>query len=562
MSWLMTAEQMRKAEAAAVRDGQLAPGVLMGRAGAAVVKAIFDQWPEMAARRLRALVLCGPGNNGGDGFVVARLLQEWGAAVQVVEVPGGSPPGDARVHRERLKAAGLPIMALGSEEDGGGCGRGFDLTEAMAQSDLIIDALFGLGLSRPLSGQVARMVQRLNESAQDGAGRAKVVAIDIPSGLDGDSGRVPSGDGNGDGNPSVVHADLTVSFHAPKPGHYLSRGPALCGALRIMDIGLGPQQPTDCRLSTPDRTALAKGGADGAAHKYGHGHAVIMGGPSGAGGAARLAARAALRIGAGLVTLACPPEALAENAARLDAIMLTTVRDADALKALLADTRIGALCLGPGLGMGDGPGDGAGAGSAKGTRDMVATALAADRAVVLDADALSAHAHHAETLFKRLHSRAVLTPHDGEFARLFPDLAALLRDVPKGSEGRSPRQGLPRHGHALASRLSVVRAAAARAGCTVLLKGPDTVMADPSGAAVINDAVYDRAAPWLATAGAGDVLSGLVAGLMARGMTPLSAAETASWLHTAAARAFGPGLIAEDLPEMVPRVLAGLLSDS
>ncbi len=561
MSWVMTAEQMRKAEAAAVRDGQLAPGVLMGRAGAAVVQAIFDQWPEMAAGRLRALVLCGPGNNGGDGFVVARLLHEWGASVQVAEVPGGGPPGDARVHRERLKAAGLPIMVLGSEDDGGGCGRGFDLTEAMTQSDLIIDALFGLGLSRPLSGQAARLVRRVNVSAQDGvqdgAGRAKVVAIDIPSGLDGDSGRVPSGDGDDDGHPSVVHADLTVSFHAPKPGHYLSRGPALCGALRIMDIGLGPQQPTGCRLSTPDRRALAKGGADGGAHKYGHGHAVILGGPSGAGGAARLAARAALRIGAGLVTLACPPDALAENAARLDAIMLTTVRDADALKALLADTRIGALCLGPGLGMGDG----AGAGSAKGTRDMVATALAADRAVVLDADALSAHAQHAETLFKRLHSRAVLTPHDGEFARLFPDLAALLRDDAKGSEGRGPRQGMPPQGHALASRLSVVRAAAARAGCTVLLKGPDTVMADASGAAVINDAVYDRAAPWLATAGAGDVLSGLIAGLMARGMTPLSAAETASWLHTAAARAFGPGLVAEDLPEMVPPVLTGLLSD-
>ena len=242
----------------------------------------------------------------------------------------------------------------------------------------------------------------------------------------------------------------------------------------------------------------------------------------------RLAARAALRIGAGLVTLACPPEALLENAARLDAVMLRPVADAAALNDVLRDARLNALCLGPGLGL-------------DATRGaLVAAALASGRALVLDADALSSFAEDPETLFAAIHPRVVLTPHEGEFARLFPDLAAAVR--------------------ADHSKIEVVRAAAARAGCVVLLKGADTVIADPDGTRSIHAAVYDRSAPWLATAGAGDVLAGLISGLAAPQNTGslIGMVEVAAWLHVECARCFGPGLIAEDLPEILPKVLKGL----
>jgi hydroxyethylthiazole kinase-like uncharacterized protein yjeF len=263
------------------------------------------------------------------------------------------------------------------------------------------------------------------------------------------------------------------------------------------------------------------------AHKYDHGHALVLAGGPGRGGAARLAARAALRVGAGLVTVVCPVAALAENAARLDAVMLRGVADMDDLVEQLADPRITAVCLGPGLGTGDE------------TLAKVTACLGAERACVLDADALSAFADAPETLFAQLHEACVMTPHGGEFRRLFPDLAARLdtADVTKAA---------------------VTRDAAARAGCTVLFKGAETVIAAADGRAWISDARGDRAAPWLATAGSGDVLAGMVAGLAARGLAPHEAACTAAWLHVEAARTFGPGLIAEDLPEALPAVFRAL----
>ncbi|APX88353.1 hypothetical protein BV394_00245 [Brevirhabdus pacifica] len=522
MGWLLTADQMRKAEEEAVRRDALAPGVLMERAGSAVVEAIFSRWPALAAGRLRVLVLCGPGNNGGDGYVIARRLADWGANVRILEMSDDPGSREAALHRERALAAGVPV--LGIDE--------FGAPEVEAV-DLVVDALFGIGLSRPLEGVIAELVRGIGQRT----GAARVVAVDMPSGLDGDSGRIPSGG-------VAIRADLTVTFHTAKPGHYLARGPEHCGALVVADIGIGPSAPGPglvARLARPDAARLAKGGAG---HKYSHGHALILGGPPGAGGAARLAARAALRVGAGLVTLAVPKGALAENAARLDAVMLAGLGEGRDLPALLADARIASVCAGPGLGMGNGTGPG----SAVATRALVGEILADGRAAVLDADALSAHADHAEALFSRLHDKVVLTPHGGEFARLFPDLAAMLDD--QAGKGRAP-----------SSRLAVVRAAAARAGCCVLLKGPDTVIADATGASVINAAAYERVAPWLATAGSGDVLSGLIAGLMARGFAPLAAAETGAWLHVEAAREFGPGLIAEDLPEMLPIVFRRLFAE-
>ncbi len=263
------------------------------------------------------------------------------------------------------------------------------------------------------------------------------------------------------------------------------------------------------------------------AHKYDHGHALVLAGGPGRGGAARLAARAALRAGAGLVTLVCPDGALAENAARLDAIMLRGVAEIDDLVEILADARITSVCLGPGLG------------TSETAIAQLEAVLGAERATVVDADALTIFDGSPEVLFAMLHDRCVLTPHMGEFRRVFPDLASLATE-----DG--------------AARADAVRAAAARAGCTVLLKGPRTLVAAPDGRAWVSDATGAAAAPWLATAGTGDVLAGLVAGLLARGLVPEEAASTAAWLHAEAARSFGPGLVAEDLPEELPKVFRAL----
>lgn len=505
MTELLTAAQMRAVERMAMDSGAVTGVRLMERAGAGVVAAIAAEWPGMAPGR--ALVLCGPGNNGGDGFVVARLLAEKGWAVEVRLLgDAGALPPDARLNHDRWLGIGAvgPMVA--------------PVTEPM---DLVVDALFGIGLKRPVELPLAAL------TGQELPGwRPRVVAVDVPSGLCADSGRVIGA--------AVVQADLTVTFHRPKPGHLLDRGPELCGRLRVVDIGLPATLPpglgagvlralTRDGLGLPDRL-FKRGG-----HKFSHGHAVILSGGPGHGGAARLAARAALRIGAGLVTLACPPAALAENAARLDAVMLRPLADAAALEDMLDDARITALCLGPGLG------------TAPPEAALLAAALRAERRpMVLDADALTLIGAGAVPL-SALHPGCVLTPHAGEFARLFPDLAVRLA---------APSRRGP-----LYSRAEAARAAAARAGCVVLMKGPDTVIAAPDGRCVVSAAVGARAAPWLATAGSGDVLAGFIAGLLARGFDAFAAACTGAWLHVDCALAFGPGLIAEDLPEQVPVVL-------
>ncbi|MEQ9112927.1 MAG: NAD(P)H-hydrate dehydratase [Miltoncostaeaceae bacterium] len=267
-------------------------------------------------------------------------------------------------------------------------------------------------------------------------------------------------------------------------------------------------------------------------HKYAHGHALILSGGPGHTGAARLAARGALRIGAGLVTLACPRQALWEVAAQITAVMSRTLDGAPGLTEALEDTRLNALCLGPGMGLG------------ADTHHLVLAALKANRGTVLDADALTRFEREPQVLFDALHDKCVLTPHAGEFRRLFPDIAKKL-DAPATT------------GPAY-SKVDATREAAARAGCTVLFKGPDTVIADKIGRCSINSSAYDRAAPWLATAGSGDVLAGFITGLLARGFPPMQAAETAAWLHTECALSFGPGLIAEDLPEELPKVFRAL----
>ncbi len=502
--WCLTAAQMRAAEAAAMEAGRCTGAELMDRAARECLAALEGHWPDLAATPGRALVLCGPGNNGGDGYLVACLLRQrgWQVRVQALAAPGDSAP-DARAARARWQAEGGAVEALDASQ----------LPSAAGQVDLVVEALFGAGLSRPLEPALAQALQAI-----EGPRR---MAIDAPAGLCMDSGR-PLGRG-------AFRADLTVSFHAVRPGHLLAEGPAHCGALALRGIGLPPLRDGAARLvGRPPAAALAKG----AGHKFDHGHALVLSGGPGRTGAARLAARAALRIGAGLVTLAVPPAAQLEAATHSTAVMLTRVGDAEGLRARLEDRRITALCLGPGLGTG------------AAQAELVAAALADGRPAVLDADALTLMAQDAG-LAQRLHARCVLTPHMGEFARLFPDLAAKL-------------QGAAEAGPAY-SALDAARAAAGRCGATLLLKGPATVIAAPDGGAAIHAGVLARAAPWLATAGAGDVLAGLIAGLMARGAAPAQAAELAAWLHVEAARAFGPGLIAEDLPEALPGVLRALV---
>jgi len=480
---------------------------LMERAGAGVVAAILAQWPD--AEGAPVAVLCGPGNNGGDGFVIARLMAAAGREVEVfLHGELDRLPPDAAANARRWIGGGGRVATIAAARD------------AVMRRGVIVDALFGIGLRRGLSAELVALAGAVGAARREGA---RVVAVDVPSGLCADSGRVVG--------TCAMAADLTVTFHAEKPGHHLAEGPGLCGALRVVDIGLGPAGGSvglvEYRPGDLDR--LRKG----VGHKFGHGHALVVSGGAGLGGAARLAARGALRVGAGLVTLAVAPEAMVENAAQVTAIMLAEAGPGAALAAVLEDGRINALCVGPGLPRGER------------AAARVRACLEAGRRSVIDAGALT-HLAGDDGLRGSVHEGCVLTPHDGEFARLWPDLAARLA----GGVTEGPAF----------SRIDAVRAAASRIGAVVLLKGPDTVIAAPDGSVRVHSAAYGRAAGWLATAGSGDVLAGIVTGLMARGMTPFDAAAMGAWLHVEAARAFGPGLIAEDLPEMLPPVFraAGL----
>ncbi len=529
MTELLTAAQMRAIEQAAIASGEVTGLELMERAGRGVVEAIFEEWPELApswepARRHcpseppeftgqddkghRAVVLCGPGNNGGDGFVVARLLKEAGWDVEVFLYGDAKKlPPDAKVNYARWAEMGAVACVERAPR-------------FHNEADLYIDALFGTGLVRPLTGAVFDWVA---DRAADPLVAAKTVAIDVPSGLCSDSGRELGA------SAETVLAGLTVAFHRLKLGHVLSWGPFKSGKTVVVDIGLSNVlSPENVKSVTGPTRSLARAET---AHKYSHGHAFVLSGGVGKGGAARLAARGALRVGAGAVTLGCPPAALIENAAQLNAIMLRAVKGVDGLDDALSDERINALCMGPGMGVSDE------------SRDLIEAGLKSGRAMVLDADALTLIGRDAP-LFALLHDKCVLTPHAGEFARLFPDLAAKL-DAP-ATKG-------PAY-----SKVDATRAAAKRAGCVVLFKGPDTVIAAPDGRCSINASVYERSAPWLATAGSGDVLAGFITGLLARGFAPMHAAESGAWLHTECALSFGPGLIAEDLPEQLPKVFRTL----
>ena len=464
---------------------------LMENAGRAVADEIARRW-----QPCKVAVLCGPGNNGGDGFVVARLLQARGYDVRL------SLLGE----RAGLKGDAAQMAAKWS----GGAGP-LSLS-SLDGAALIVDALFGAGLSRPLEGIAREVVLSLNKSG------VPVAAIDVPSGLQGDHGRPLDG---ADG--ACVRADLTVTFFRKKPAHVLMPGRARCGDVIVAGIGTpeGAIQSMKPQLfeNGPDVWGAHFPWPQAEGNKYGRGYCVVVSGPAHATGAARLAARGALRAGAGLVSVASPMEAVAVNAAHLTAVMVKPFSGAKGLADLLKDTRINALAIGPGCGVG------------RATQELVAAVLASAAAAVLDADALTSFAQEPENLFRQLREPAVLTPHTGEFERIFPGLLTRSKD-----------------------RIEAVRAAAAAAKCTVLLKGADTAIASPDGRAAVNT----NAPPWLATAGSGDVLSGIIAGLLAQGMQSFEAACAGAWLHGEAANVYGPGMIAEDLPEALPAVLRKL----
>lgn len=454
---------------------------LMERAGWAVRREIERRW----SKRL-VTVFCGPGNNGGDGFVTARLLVNAGWVVHVSLLGSRDDlKGAAREHADLWQRDVTPITIA-----------------SLGRAELVVDAIFGAGLSRTFSGPAQEALTAALER------KLPIIAIDVPSGLMGDTGE----------SLGAVASDLTVTFFRRKPGHLLLPGRSLCGEVVVTDIGtpasvlreISPDTfENDPSLWSAELPRLGEGG-----NKYTRGHALISGGYPTT-GAARMAARAAARAGAGLTTVAVPEIALPIYAAALTSIMVHSIATSDDFQRLLDDSRFTAFLIGPGAGIG---GE---------TRSRVLAMLRTRRPTVLDADALSSFQTDPEMLFNAIAGPCVLTPHDGEFQRLFD---------PGGD------------------KLTRTRAAARRSGAVVILKGSDTVIAAPNGRAIINA----NAPPTLATGGSGDVLSGIILGLLAQGMEPFLAAAASVWLHGAAANEFGPGIIAEDLPDLLPGVFRRL----
>jgi len=485
---LLTPDEMSECDRLTIAGGT--PGIaLMEKAGRAVADAVAR-----CPLGTRVVVVAGPGNNGGDGFIAARVLAERGYPVRVLLL------GEvAALHGDAAEAARLwarPVEAANPN--------------ALVGAGVIVDALFGAGLNRTVEGAARALIEAMSASG------APIIAVDLPSGINGASGAVMG---------AAVNARESITFFRRKAGHVLLPGRVHAGTVRVADIGIAAsvleqvQPKTFANGSALWSDAFPIPRLDG--HKYSRGHAVVVSGDVSFTGAARLAARGALRAGAGLVTLASPRVALAVNASASLAAMVRAVDGADELRGLLADSRLNAVALGPGLGVG------------ANTRALVEAALDGERAVVLDADALTSFADDPAALITAIKANpgrpVVLTPHQGEFLRLFKSCIQIT--------GKT-------------SKIDLARAAAEASGAIVLLKGPDTVIAAPKGRAAINE----NAPAWLATAGSGDVLAGMIAGLLAQHMPAFEAACAGAWLHGEAGNEAGPGLISEDLPEALPAI--------
>lgn len=476
---LLTPSEMAAVDAAAAASGIDAFG-LMEQAGQAVAAAALKAFPQA----LRYVVVCGPGNNGGDGYVAARALADSAGVVALFHL--GDPK---KLRGDAARAFALcPISSAPVE------------TYQPQPGDVLIDALFGAGLARPVPETVAALIERVEKAG------LPVIAVDLPSGLCGRSGQ-PLG--------AAFAAHRTITFMARKPGHLLMPGRALCGEVEVFDIGIPErivlQNAGLIRENDPQIWGKHLPRSTAAMHKFKRGHLVVFSGGATATGAARLSAMSGFHAGAGLVTVASPTAALATNAASLTAVMLRAVDDIAALTAWLQDARLSAFVLGPGFGIGE--------------KARQFAAAISSRPVVLDADGISSFREQPDALFQLFSggaTRLVLTPHEGEFARLFPDIAA----------------------DTLLSKVEKTQAAAARAHAAVVYKGADSVIAAPDGRVVINA----NAPPWLATAGSGDVLAGIIGALLAQGMPAFEAAAAGVYLHGAAGQRAGAGLTAEDLP--------------
>ncbi|NRP18959.1 Bifunctional NAD(P)H-hydrate repair enzyme Nnr [Ensifer adhaerens] len=480
---LITPAEMAAIDLAAARSG-IDSFLLMRSAGLAVAAAALGRFPQAQ----RYVVLCGPGNNGGDGYVAALALVESGANVAVFAF--GDPAalsGDAGRARQLWNGTTDPLASYLPQP-----------------ADVVVDALFGAGLSRDLPGPVVEAINRIN-------GRnLPIIAVDLPTGVDGRTGQIRG---------AAFAANHTVTFMARKPGHLLLPGRSLCGALEVFDIGIPARivlaGGNALRVNTPALWSDHAARLDASSHKFRRGHLVVFSGGAQATGAARLAAAAGLAAGAGLVTVASPTAALDVNAGQLTAVMLKAIDDPPELARWLEDTRLGAFVLGPGFGVGE--------------RARAFALALCDRALVLDADGITSFQEHQSQLFPRLAAatgRAVMTPHEGEFARLFPEIA------------RDKNQ----------SKIEKAKAAAQISRATIVYKGADTVIASPDGKVAVNA----NAPPSLATAGSGDVLAGIIGAHLAQGMPAFEAAAAGVWRHGAAGAQAGPGLTAETLVASMP----------
>jgi hydroxyethylthiazole kinase-like uncharacterized protein yjeF len=477
---VLSVAQMQEADRLTIAAGT-AGTQLMQHAGEAVAREIERRWTPCAVT-----LLCGPGNNGGDGFVIASLLAKSGWKVRLALLGTlQSMQGDARYHAQRWSGR-LETLSPAVIDD----------------AELVVDALFGSGLNRRLSGAAT---DTLTAATRRGV---PVIAVDVPSGVMGNSGA----------DLGAAQATCTVTFVRKKPGHLLLPGRTLCGEVIVADIGMPNSVLEGLSIDTWEnapclwRTRLPHSRTTD--NKYQRGSALLYGGFPMT-GAARMSARAAARSGAGVTTVAVPEKAFPIYAAALTSIMVRPLQAEADLTQLLEDSRYSAFLIGPGSGVNDT------------TRQHALSMLATRKPVVLDADALSVFSQDPQALFNAVRGPCILTPHDGEFIRLF-DLSG--------------------------DKLARARQAAQCSGCVVVLKGADTVIAAPDGRAIINS----NAPATLATAGSGDVLGGFILGLLAQGMDVFLAAAAAVWLHGAAACDFGPGLLAEDLPDLLPAVLRRL----
>jgi hydroxyethylthiazole kinase-like uncharacterized protein yjeF len=477
---VLRVEQMAEADRLAMAAGT--PGtLLMQNAGEAVAREIERRFTPRAVS-----VLCGPGNNGGDGFVAAAALAQAGWPVRLALLGDADTlRGDALFAARRWRGTIEPLSPA-----------------VIENAELVIDALFGSGLNRRLDHKVRDVLEYASRRA------LPIVAVDIPSGIMGDNGE----------NTGAATAVCTVTFMCKKPGHLLLPGRDACGEVVVADIGITQNVIDSLGVDTWENTPalwvdkLPQRHAN--INKYSRGHALLYGGYPMT-GASRMAARAAARSGAGLTTIAVPEHAFAVYAPALTSIMAQPLARDEDFTQLLADQRYTAFSIGPGAGVNDA------------TRLRAVQMLKTGKPVVIDADAISVFASRPEELFQAIHGACVITPHEGEFKRIF------------GVSG---------------DKLARARQAAQRSGAVVVLKGADTVIAAPDGRAIINS----NAPSTLATAGSGDVLGGFILGLLAQNMDAFPAAAAAVWLHGAAATGFGAGLIAEDLADLLPAVLRHL----